>query len=78
MEFDSPRLLSQLKLYDTTKKMVRFYTGDGDTDEHMKIALANGYDGISVEGVKSSADAVKRARNAGLKDSYGHHTLEMN
>ncbi len=67
LEFDSIRFLSQLKLYETTKKMVRFYTGDGDTDEHIAIAVAKGYDGISAEGVKSSADAVKRAKAAGLK-----------
>ena len=67
LEFDSPRLLSQLKLYENTKKMIRFYTGDGDSDEHIKVATARGYDGISVEGDKSSADAVKRAKAAGLK-----------
>lgn len=67
LEFDSPRFLSQLKLYEKTEKMVRYYTGDGDMEEHIATALARGYDGVSVEGVKATAEEVQKAKAAGLK-----------
>jgi len=67
LEFDNTRFLSQVKLYENTKKMVRFYTGDGGMENHINIALARGYDGVSVEGIKSTAEQVQKAKDAGLK-----------
>jgi len=67
LEFDSPRFLSQLKLYPKTEKMVRYYTGDGGMEDHIQTALARGYDGISVDGNKASVESVKKAKSVGLK-----------
>lgn len=67
LEFDSVRFLSRLKLYENTKNMVRYYTGDGDLEEHVAVALDKGYDGVSVEGVKGTKEGVDKARAAGLK-----------
>lgn len=67
LEFDSPRFLSQLKLQEKTQKMVRYYTGDGGMEAHIATALARGYDGVSVEGIKATAEEVQKAKAAGLK-----------
>lgn len=67
LEFEHPRFLSQIKLYETTKKMVSYYTGDGDMDSHIQEALARNYDGISILGTKTTLESVQQARNAGLK-----------
>ncbi|MNK10441.1 Glycerophosphoryl diester phosphodiesterase family protein [compost metagenome] len=67
LEFDNTRFLSQVKLYEETKKMIRFYTGDGGMENHISIALARDYDGVSVEAIKATAEEVQKAKAAGLK-----------
>lgn len=67
LEFDNTRFLTQVKLYENTKKMVRFYTSDGGMENHINTALARGYDGVSVEGIKTTAEQVRSAKTAGLK-----------